>query len=71
MTDTEPNDFRSAMLETMNLASKVKAALLRKGKRHGWTKCPRCGGKVHASLAGHKNHLHMACETPNCMRMME
>lgn len=56
---------------TMNLATKVKAALKKKGKRRGWTKCPICGGKITAILAGNKDHLHMSCSTPHCIRMME
>lgn len=59
------------LMEAMQLASKVKAALLKKGKRRGWTKCPRCGGRVNAALAGPRQHIHMACETPNCIRVME
>ena len=41
------------------------------GKRRGWTRCPRCGGKIAAFLAGSRDHLHMSCETQNCIRMME
>lgn len=59
------------LMEAMQLASKVKAALLKKNKRRGWTKCPTCGGRINAVLAGHKNHIHMACETPGCFRLME
>ena len=51
--------------------AKMKTAMLKKGKFSGWTKCPECGGKVRAVLAGRKNHIHMACETPGCMRVME
>lgn len=56
---------------TMDLAIKVKAALKKKSKRRGWTKCPICGEKVTAVLAGNKDHLHMSCSTPHCIRMME
>jgi len=59
------------MIKSIALAQKVKAALLKQNKRRGWTKCPTCGGKINAVLAGHKNHIHMACETPNCFRLME
>lgn len=55
----------------LDLAYKVKGDLKRKGKRKGWTKCPICGQRVNAILAGHKDHLHMACVTPNCIRLME
>lgn len=69
MTDRE--DFMASLRQTFDLSVKVKSALKRKGKRHGWTKCPRCGGKITAFLAGSRDHLHMSCETPNCIRMME
>lgn len=65
------SNFMISLRETLDLAVKVKAALKAKGKRRGWTKCPRCGGKIAAVLAGSRDHLHMSCETPNCIRMME
>jgi hypothetical protein len=56
----------------MDLASRVKAAMRAKNRTQAWTKCPKCGGKVRAVLAGRKQHLHMACETAGCtIRMME
>ena len=63
--------FADDFMETFTLAQKIKAALKANGKRRGWTKCPRCGGRIVAVLAGRRDHLHMACETPNCIRMME
>jgi len=57
--------------ETLKLGLRVKRALQRKGKTRGWTKCPRCGGKIHAILAGHRQHLHMICETKSCISLME
>ena len=62
---------QSGFAEVFALAAKVKAAMLRKDRRQVWTKCPRCGGKIIAVLAGRRNHLHMACQTPNCIKMME
>lgn len=70
MTAPVQNDMRRFRV-TIDLAEKVRAALIRKGKREGWTACPVCGGKVRAVLAGPRNHLHMACETPSCIRMMQ
>lgn len=64
-------DFTSRMEEAFTLAIKVKAALKVSGRRRGWTKCPRCGGKVRAILAGSKGHLHMRCETADCISVME
>lgn len=54
------------------LGSKVKAAMLEKGKRQAWTVCPKCKGKVYAVLAGNRNHLHMRCSSEGCdVWMME
>jgi ribosomal protein S27AE len=64
-------DFWDKVRPTLELAQKMKAAMKAKGKTTAWTKCPRCGGKVRAVLAGHKQHIHMACETAGCIRMME
>lgn len=61
----------SDFLKIFELGMKLKRAMKRKGKRRGWTKCPKCGGKINAVLAGRKDHIHMACETENCIRMME
>lgn len=57
--------------DILDLGLRLKRALKRKGKTRGWTKCPRCGGKIHAILAGRKQHLHMCCETKSCISMME
>lgn len=59
-------DWLKDVSETLMLASRLKRALLRKKKRRGWTKCPRCGSKVHAVLAGPRNHIHMGCENKEC-----
>jgi hypothetical protein len=68
----DPSAFLGQMLGVMELASRVKAAMRAKNRTQAWTKCPKCGGKVHAVLAGRKQHLHMACETVGCnIRMME
>ncbi|MDR3496251.1 MAG: hypothetical protein P4L82_16755 [Ancalomicrobiaceae bacterium] len=56
---------------TTETGAKFKARLLKLGKRVGWTHCPKCGGRLEASLVGPRNHLHMACQTANCLWMME
>lgn len=64
-------DWMDDTMATIILAGKLKHAMKEKGKRSGWTKCPKCQGKITAVLAGRKDHLHMSCETSNCIRMME
>ena len=71
MDEARELDFIDDFVETIQLAGKLKAAMKRKDKRRGWTKCPKCGCKINAVLAGRKDHIHMACETENCIRMME
>lgn len=63
-TDDAPglDDALDDMMETIALAERVKAAMKRKERRQGWTKCPRCGGRVRCVLAGSRDHLHMSCD---------
>lgn len=68
---TDKPDFAAQFRETLDLAMRLKSAMKDRGKATAWTKCPRCGGKVRAVLAGHKQHIHMACETAGCIRVME
>jgi hypothetical protein len=70
--DDDRSAFFDHVVGVMDLASRVKAAMRAKNRTRAWTKCPKCGGKVLAVLAGRKQHLHMACETAGCnIRMME
>jgi len=64
-------EFWRQMNETIETGLKLKARMIAAGKTKVWTVRPACGGRLNASLAGRKNHLRMACETSNCMRMME
>lgn len=48
-----------------------KRLMKRRGSIRATRTCPNCGKKVHLVLAGHKQHLHASCETPNCIWMME
>ncbi len=73
MTDAPDTDadWMDDALADMALAGRVKRAMQRKGRRRAWTRCPRCGGRILAALGGRKDHIHMACETENCVRIME
>ena len=68
---TNPDDWMGAALADAALAGRVKAAMKRKGKRRAWTKCPRCGGRIIAHLAGPRDHIRMACVSVGCVRVME
>ena len=48
-----------------------KRLMIKRGSVRATRTCPNCGAKVNMVLAGRKQHLHAACETPNCIWMME
>lgn len=65
-------DWAATVEKVMPFASKAKGQMLKAKVARARKTCPECGGTVHFALAGYRNHLHMACETPDCiMRMME
>ncbi len=57
--------------QALETGMKIKKAMLRRGLLRCRCKCPRCGQMIHASLAGPKKHLHMACEGRCGMNVME
>ncbi|MFC6640404.1 MULTISPECIES: hypothetical protein [Sulfitobacter] len=72
MTQAEiKSDARDRIGETLDLALRMRTAMLKKNKRRAWTKCPVCGSKIRAYLAGSKAHLHMACESKGCIWVMQ
>ena len=64
MTD---HDF----IKDLAFAMECKAQMLKRGSRRARKTCPECGGTVNIALAGPSNHISLACETPNCLWMME
>ena len=56
---------------TIQFAMECKAQMLNHGARRARKTCPICGATVNMVLAGPRNHIHLACETQNCMRLME
>lgn len=48
-----------------------KRKMIERNSTRATRTCPNCGGKVNMILAGPKKHLHGACETQGCMRIME
>lgn len=57
--------------QIIETAEKFKKRMLDKKLKRAWTTCPRCGGELHASIAGSRNHFHMACKGGCGMSMME
>lgn len=59
------------MIADLHSVMKLKKRMIERDLRVAWTKCPRCGGRLNASMSGRKNHIHAACETKGCLVMME
>ncbi len=65
-------EFCQIVNKVFPVAMKLKKVMLAKNISWAKTKCPECSGWLHGRIAGPRNHLHMACESPSCiMRMME
>jgi ribosomal protein S27AE len=60
-----------AMFADIEWWMESKQRMIQRKSTRATRTCPKCGGKVNMVLAGRKNHLHGACETPNCIRIME
>ena len=63
--------FWAKAIEAVETGMKLKKIMLKKNLTACKCECPRCGQTIHASLAGRKNHLRMACEGRCGMNMME
>ncbi|MFC3074669.1 hypothetical protein [Shinella pollutisoli] len=57
--------------EVLATGMKLKSVMNKKGLKRARCVCPRCGGTIRATLAGARNHLHMACDGGCGMQMME
>ena len=71
MQTPSTDDFMVSVRETLVVGLKFKGKMLARGLTTAWTKCPRCGGRIDAVLAGPKKHIHMSCRTLGCIQMME
>lgn len=58
-------------LETLQKAMVMKKNMIAKNLFRAKAKCPYCEGFWHGILAGHKKHLHMACDGDCGAMMME
>ena len=59
------------LAEVLNTGMKLKKIMLKKHLKQARCVCPRCGGMIQATLAGPRNHLHMACDGGCGMQLME
>ena len=69
--DAAADDFMAGMRQAFETGLKLKSRMIERGLDRAQTKCPRCGGRIDAILAGPKKHIHMSCRTPSCIQMME
>lgn len=71
MTSTPDDDFMASVRTTIRDAAKLKAVMLKNELRQARAKCPECGGEIHGSLAGSRNHMRFWCDGPCKRQMME
>lgn len=58
------NDLMSNFKEIVSIAGKLKTVMLKKNLKIAKAKCPKCeSGYLHGRIGGHKNHLHMYCDS--------
>lgn len=48
-----------------------KRSILAEGRERGSVTCPKCNGEVAVAVVGKKKHVRAACETTDCLRMIE
>jgi len=69
-SQAEWDEVMNKLMIVMPLAEELKAY----HKNHGGSgsrECPVCKGKIYYSVASSNNHIHMKCETDNCIKFME
>ena len=71
MTEADESGFMASVRTTIRDAMKLKAVMLRRGLRQARAKCPECGGELHGSLAGKRNHMRFWCDGTCKRQMME
>jgi hypothetical protein len=65
------DEFLKHMERVMEMATKLKAAMVKRGLTRAKAKCQICDGYLQGTLAGRKQHLHMHCDGPCKAVMME
>jgi len=70
MSAAASDSFAGAVALSIETGLKLKKIMLKRGLRRCRCVCPRCGGMIHAGLAGRRDHLRMSCS--GCgLNMME
>lgn len=65
------DDMLKQMQEVLEMGTKLKAVMLKRGLVRAKAKCKRCDGYLQGVLAGPKKHLHMRCDGTCNAFMME
>lgn len=69
---SEVGEVGERVLKDIAFVMAIKADMVRKqllwDVRAG---CPRCAGVVQIALVGHQQHVRAACDTPDCLSVME
>jgi len=63
VTDADRAAFQKHVKKTMNLATKMKKVMMKKGLRRARAECPDCPGKwLNGTINGNRDHLHFTCD---------
>jgi len=65
------DEFLKHMERVLEMATKLKAAMVKRGLTRAKAKCKICDGYLQGTLVGRKQHLHMHCDGPCKAVMME
>jgi len=65
------DEFLKHMERVLEMGTKLKAAMVKRGLTRAKAKCQICDGHLQGALVGRKQHLHMHCDGPCKAVMME
>lgn len=65
----EEEAFLKLAHNTLLLVSRLKST--NEPGDSGVIPCPECDGRLHYRIAQHNGHVHLKCETKNCITAME
>lgn len=64
-------EFRVRMGKLLKFCTRAKIKMLENNYEAAKNKCPWCEGVWHFRIAGHRKHLHAACDGTCGQRFME
>jgi len=63
-TLNKAEDLWAKFQKPLDMATKLKKVMLKRGVTRAKAKCEACEGYLHGTLLGKKQHLHMHCDGP-------